>query len=83
MKQKQYSPQSIAEMGVMVFAADQGYLKPIEVNKIGDFEAALLSYMKAEHADLMDQINQSGAYNDDIAAGFKAALDKFVATQTW
>ena len=39
--------------------------------------------MKAEHADLMDQINQSGAYNDDIAAGFKAALDKFVATQTW
>ena len=83
MKQKQYSPQSIAEMGVMVFAADQGYLEPIEVNKIGDFEAALLSYMKAEHADLMDQINQSGAYNDDIAAGFKAALDKFVATQTW
>ncbi|MDA9231749.1 F0F1 ATP synthase subunit alpha [Porticoccaceae bacterium] len=83
MKQKQYTPQSIAEMGVMVYAADNGFLKAIEVNKIGDFEAALLSYMKAEHGDLMDQINQSGDYNDDIAAGFKAALDKFVATQTW
>ena len=83
MKQKQYTPQSIAEMGVMVYAADNGFLKAIEVNKIGDFEAALLSYMKAEHGDLMDQINQSGDYNDDIAAGFKAALDKFFATQTW
>jgi F-type H+-transporting ATPase subunit alpha len=83
MKQKQYSPQSIAEMGVMVYAADQGFLKEIEVSKIGDFEYALLSYMKAEHSDLMDQINQAGDYNDDIAAGFKAALEKFVSTQTW
>ena len=83
MKQKQYSPQSIAEMGVMVYAADNGFLQDVEVNKIGDFEAALLSYMKAEHGDLMDQINQSGDYNDDIGAGFKAALEKFVATQTW
>jgi F-type H+-transporting ATPase subunit alpha len=83
MKQKQYSPQSIAEMGVMVYAADQGFLKEIEVSKIGDFESALLSYMKAEHSDLMDQINQSGDYSDDIAAGFKAALEKFVSTQTW
>ena len=83
MKKKQYSPQSIAEMGVMVYAADQGFLKEIEVSKIGDFESALLSYMKAEHSDLMDQINQAGDYNDDIAAGFKAALEKFVSTQTW
>ena len=83
MKQKQYTPQSIAEMGVMVYAADNGFLQSVEVNKIGDFEVALLSYMKAEHGDLMDQINQSGDYNDDIGAGFKAALDKFIATQTW
>ena len=83
MKQKQYSPQSIAEMGLMLYAADNGFLKAVEVNKIGDFESALLSYMKAEHGDLINQINQSGDYNDDIAAGFKAALEKFVATQAW
>ena len=83
MKQKQYSPQSIAEMGLMLYAADNGFLKAVEVNKIGDFESALLSYMKAEHGDLINQINQSGDYNEDIAAGFKAALEKFVATQTW
>jgi F-type H+-transporting ATPase subunit alpha len=83
MKQKQYTPQSIAEMGVIVYAADNGFLQSIEVNKIGDFEAALLSYMKAEHGDLMDTINKSGDYNNDIGAGIKGALDNFVATQTW
>ena len=70
-------------MGLMIYAADNGFLQDVEVNKIGDFESSVLSYMKAEHSDLMDQINQSGDYNDDIAAGFKAALEKFVATQTW
>ncbi|MDG1475378.1 MAG: F0F1 ATP synthase subunit alpha, partial [Porticoccaceae bacterium] len=83
MKQKQYTPQSIAEMGVVVYAADNGFLQSVEVNKIGDFEAALLSYMKSEHADLMEKINQSGDYNDEISAGFKGALETFVATQTW
>jgi F-type H+-transporting ATPase subunit alpha len=83
MKQKQYTPQSIAEMGIVVYAADNGFLQSVEVNKIGDFEAALLSYMKSEHGDLMEKINQSGDYNDEISAGFKAALEAFVATQTW
>ena len=83
MKQKQYSPQSIAEMGVVLFAADKGYLKDIEVNKIGDFEDALLSYMHSEHGDLMKGISVSGDYNDEIDASFKAAIDQFKSTQTW
>jgi len=83
MKQKQYSPQSIAEMGVVLYAANEGYLKDVEVAKIGDFEAALLSYMNSENADLMKKVNDTGDYNGEIEAGFKAALDKFKATQTW
>ena len=83
MKQKQYSPQSIAEMGLVLFAADKGYLKDIEVNKIGDFEDALLSYMHSEHGDLMRSISASGDYNDEIDASFKAAIDQFKSTQTW
>jgi F-type H+-transporting ATPase subunit alpha len=68
---------------VMVYAADNGFLQAVEVNKIGDFESALLSYMKAEHGDLMATINASGDYNNDIGASIKAALENFVATQTW
>ena len=83
MKQTQYSPLSVAEMGIMVFAADKGFLKEIAVEKIGDFETALLSYMNSEHKDLMDAINVSGDYNDDIEATFDKAIKKFISTQTW
>ena len=83
MKQTQYSPLSVAEMGIMVFAADKGFLKEITVEKIGDFETALLSYMNSEHKDLMDAINVSGDYNDDIEATFDKAMKKFISTQTW
>jgi len=83
MKQKQYSPMSIAEMGVSLYAANEGYLKEIELNKVLDFEASLVSYMNSEQADLMAQINETGDFNDDIEGQFKAALEKFVSTQTW
>jgi F-type H+-transporting ATPase subunit alpha len=83
MKQSQYSPLSVAEMGVSLFAANEGYLKPVPVNKVVDFEAALLSYMRTDHGDLLDKVNESGAWDDDIQASYKAALDKFSATQSW
>ena len=83
MKQAQYSPLSVAEMGVSLFAANEGYLKPVPVNKIVDFEAAMLSYMRSDHGDLLDKVNESGAWDDDIQASYKAALDKFSASQSW
>jgi len=83
MKQKQYSPQSIAEMGLLLYAANEGHLKDIDVAKIGDFEAALLSYVHAEHGELMSQIVENGDYNDDIANTFKSAIETFKSTQTW
>jgi len=83
MKQKQYSPMSIAEMAVSVYAADKGYLKDVEVAKVLDFESALLAYMNSEHAELMEKVNSTGDYNDEIDAAFKAAIEKFVATGSW
>jgi F-type H+-transporting ATPase subunit alpha len=83
MKQKQYSPMSIAEMGVSIYAANNGYLKDIPLKKVLDFEAALLSYMHSEHGDLLGHINATGDYSDDIDAKFKAAMVKFKATQSW
>ncbi len=83
MKQKQYAPLSIAEMGVVLYAANEGYLKDIAINKIGDFEAALLSYFNSELKSLMDNVNTSGDYNADIEAEIKAGIEKFKATQSW
>lgn len=83
MKQAQYSPLSVAEMAVVLYAANEGYLKAVEINKIGDFESSLLSYMNGEQTDLMASINETGDYSDAIEAKFKAALDKFISTQSW
>ena len=44
---------SVACQAVVIYAAEKGYLKSVELNKIGDFEASLLSFMNSEHADLM------------------------------
>jgi F-type H+/Na+-transporting ATPase subunit alpha len=83
MKQGQYSPMSVAEMGLVLFAANEGFLKDVELNKVVAFEKALLSYANSEHADLLASINEKPDYNDEIAAKFKALIDQFKATQTW
>jgi F-type H+-transporting ATPase subunit alpha len=70
-------------MGISLFAANEGYIEDIDVKKIGDFESALLAYMKSQHADLMKQVNESGDWNSDIEAGFRGALEKYKSTQTW
>jgi F-type H+-transporting ATPase subunit alpha len=83
MKQKQYAPMSVAEMGVSLFSATEGYLQDVEVNKVLDFEAALISYMNAEYGEFMTRINETGAYDDDIVAEMRAAIEKFKATQSY
>ena len=83
MKQNQYSPLSVAEMAVSLYAANEGFLDDVEVSKVLDFERALHAYMKSEHAELLDKINQSGGYDDEIQQGLKSGLETFKSTQTW
>ena len=83
MKQSQYSPMSVAEMGVSLYAAEKGHLQAVELDKIGDFESALIDYMNNQHKALMDKINETCAYDDEIAAALEEAINQFKSTQTW
>ncbi|MCD1650685.1 MAG: F0F1 ATP synthase subunit alpha [Halomonas meridiana] len=83
MKQKQYSPMSVAEMALSLYAANEGHLDDVSVDKVLDFERALHDYMKSEHSELLDKINQTGDYNGEIQDGLKSGLEKFKATQSW
>jgi F-type H+-transporting ATPase subunit alpha len=83
MKQRQYSPLSVGDQAVSLFAANQGFLDDVDLAKIGDFEAALHAYMKSNKQSLLDKINSTGDYNDDIAAELKSALEDFKANHTW
>jgi len=83
MKQNQYAPMSVAAMAVSLYAANEGYLDDVEVHKVRDFEDALQNYMKAEHGDLLDRINESGDYNEEIQSALDAAIKQFKATHAW
>ena len=83
MKQPQYSPLSVAEMAVSLFAGNEGYLDDLELNKVSDFERALLDFMNNSHGELLDSINSSGDWNDELAGKLKVALDDFKATGSW
>ena len=79
MKQKQYAPMSVAEMGISLFAVDRGYLDDVPLNKIGDFEAGLLAYARANDAALVAKIDATGDYNDEIENGIKKVVEDFKA----
>ncbi len=83
MKQFQYSPMSVAEQAFSLFAANEGFLNDVDVNKVVAFEAAMQAYLKANNADLIAKINDTGDYNDDIAAEMKAAIEAFKANSTY
>ena len=70
-------------MGLMVFCANEGHLKDVEVSRIGDFEASLLSFANSEYADTMQAISASGDWNDKFQASFVELVEKFKATQTY
>ncbi len=83
MKQKQYQPMSIADMAVSLFSANEGFLDDVEVSKVGSFEASLLATMRSQHADLMNKINTTGNFDDDIAGEMRSAIEKFKANGSW
>ncbi len=83
MKQPQYQPLSIAEMSVSLYAANEGFIDDVDVEKVGSFEAALLSNMKSNHADLMAKINETGGFDKDIASAMTAAIESFKTTGSW
>jgi F-type H+-transporting ATPase subunit alpha len=83
MKQKQYSPLSIAGMAVSLFAANEGYLDDVEAKKVVDFESALHGYMISSQKALMDVINAKADYNAEIEQALHAALKEFKASHTW
>jgi len=79
MKQKQYAPLNVAEMGISLYAANEGYLDDVDVKKIVAFEEAMLAHIKSKNSDLLDSINETGDYNDDIAEKIAAAIKDFKA----
>ncbi|MFD0966689.1 F0F1 ATP synthase subunit alpha [Seminibacterium arietis] len=83
LKQKQYSPLSVAQQALILFAVEFGYLDNVELNRIASFEAALLEYAAHNHVEFMQELTNSGNYNDEIKSSLKDILDNFKANCAW
>jgi len=83
LKQLQYSPMSVAQMAVSLFAVNEGFIDKVEISKVGAFEKALHAHMDSAHSELMKRINETGDLNDEIIAELKKGVGDFVSTGSW
>jgi F-type H+-transporting ATPase subunit alpha len=70
-------------MAASLFAANEGYLDDVDVNKVVDFEKAMLGYMNSSQKELMDKINAEADYNDEIEQALHEAMKSFKENHTW
>ncbi len=83
MKQKQYMPLSVAEQATILFAADQGYLDDIPLNRIAMFEQELLNYLHTNYREFIERIDKTGELNDEVIRTLRTILESFKANQSW
>jgi F-type H+-transporting ATPase subunit alpha len=77
LKQGQYSPMSIEDQVVVIYAGVNGYLDKIDVGAVTSFEQGFLSDMRANHGDILATIRDEQAISDDTEAKLKSTLENY------
>jgi F-type H+-transporting ATPase subunit alpha len=78
MKQPQYAPLTNAEIVVLIWAGTNGFLDRLPVNQVGRFEQGLLTHLRKNRRDVLDDITQNDrAVKDELEAKIRAAVEEF------
>lgn len=80
LKQKQYSPLSVADQVISIYAGTQGYLDAIPIEKVEVFEKELLEYIYINKKEFRDELEKVGDLTDEITLELKLILDSFLNT---
>ena len=80
LKQAQYSPMSVAQQVLSLFAANNGFLKTVSVENIKEFEAGLHTYFDDNHSDIVATLNIGDKIGDELGDSMKEAISKYLAT---
>ena len=78
LKQPQFTPYTVEEQVVVIFAGVNGYTDTVPVEKVTQFEQGLLSEMKAKHKGLLEDIRAKNEITKDTEAALKTAVENFV-----
>ena len=77
LKQPQYQPLPVQKQVAIVFAATNGYLDSIPVEKLRDYEDRLYRFLETRHPQVLAAIVEKKVLDDEIKAGLRAALEEF------
>jgi len=77
LNQPQYEPVPFARQVMAIFAGTHGYLDDVPVDRVSDFERALLRFLEQEHPDLEREIAAKGTVSDELEAKLRAAIEDF------
>jgi F-type H+-transporting ATPase subunit alpha len=80
MKQPQYHPLQVWEMGLTLFAVNNNFMDDVDVAKAGVFERALREFMKAKHASLVDSIESAKDLSAENETALRSAIEEFKKT---
>jgi F-type H+-transporting ATPase subunit alpha len=80
LKQPQYSPLTVEEQVVSIYAGTRGYLDGIATADVQRFESELLARMHSAHADILTAIKTEKALSKDLEAKLKDAIEAFAKT---
>ncbi len=83
MKQPQYSPLSVSEQALVLFAAERGFLEDVDIKKVAAFEKGLLSFGHSKYGDFMDALEAKPDYNDENVKKLTDIVTEFKSTQTY
>jgi F-type H+-transporting ATPase subunit alpha len=78
LKQGQYSPLTVSEQVVSIYAGVRGYLDKVAVNDVVRFETEVLNEMRASHADLLEAIANEKELSKENDDKLKSILDNIV-----
>ena len=81
--QKQYEPLNVAEIAFCWFIVERGHLDDVELNKVNDFEASFLGFLRDQAKDLLAAINEKPVFDEETARKMKETVEEFKQTQTW
>src|SRR5579872_2815513 len=80
MKQKQYTPMSVAQMALTIYAVNNGFMDKVARLKVVETEAALQSFARSSHGELLKTINGKPDLTKEVEAALKKCCEEFFAT---
>ena len=78
LKQGQYSPLTMSQQVLSLFAAKNGYLKNIPVEQIKGFEEGMHKFFAQDKADLIARIESEKKLDADLETALKQAMDEYL-----